>query len=72
MTRRKPTAPITKDIPIELEERICANGCGKKFKVMSSSKQTTARGDCLHSCKGERKWTPETKNYINSFLFAKL
>ncbi len=72
MTRKKPIITITKDMDLTFEERTCANGCGKKFRVLASSKQTTARGDCQHSCKGEKRWKPDNKNYINSFLFTKL
>lgn len=33
-----------------MQTRICAGGCGKEFRVLSTSKQTRAIGDCERRC----------------------
>jgi hypothetical protein len=38
---------------LQLEERVCAGGCGKTFRCLPTSKATTARSDCAHVCKRE-------------------
>lgn len=38
---------------LQLEERVCAGGCGKRFRCLPTSKATTARSDCAHWCKRE-------------------
>lgn len=39
-------------LSVELEERTCEGGCGKKFKVLPSSSVRTARRNCEAACKG--------------------
>lgn len=50
---------------IELEERTCAGGCGRKFKVTPNSKHATYFSDCETRCEKRRENNFEIKKKFN-------
>jgi len=48
-------------VEVEMEERICAGGCGTSFRCLKTSKTLLARAYCQYYCKGLTR-TVEERN----------